>query len=72
MFQKVFPFVGWFKGYSTACMRSDMIAGFTVALVLVPQSMAYAQLAGLPPLLELPTDHRMFSPEVYVEAIKAA
>ena len=49
MFQKVFPFVGWFKGYSTACMRSDMIAGFTVALVLIPQSMAYAQLAGLPP-----------------------
>jgi MFS superfamily sulfate permease-like transporter len=49
MIQKVFPFVGWFKGYSTACMRSDMIAGFTVALVLIPQSMAYAQLAGLPP-----------------------
>src|SRR5512147_2306092 len=49
MFQKVFPFVGWFKGYSTACMRSDMLAGLTVALVLIPQSMAYAQLAGLPP-----------------------
>lgn len=49
MIQKVFPFVGWFKGYSTACMRSDMIAGLTVALVLIPQSMAYAQLAGLPP-----------------------
>ena len=49
MVQKVFPFVGWFKGYSAACMRNDMIAGFTVALVLIPQSMAYAQLAGLPP-----------------------
>jgi SulP family sulfate permease len=30
-------------------MRADLIAGITVALVLVPQSMAYAQLAGLPP-----------------------
>ena len=51
MVQKVFPFVGWFKGYSAACMRSDLIAGITVALVLIPQSMAYAQLAGLPALL---------------------
>ncbi len=29
-------------------LRADLIAGITVALVLVPQSMAYAQLAGLP------------------------
>jgi SulP family sulfate permease len=29
-------------------LRADLIAGMTVALVLVPQSMAYAQLAGLP------------------------
>ncbi|MEN8130838.1 MAG: SulP family inorganic anion transporter, partial [Pseudomonadota bacterium] len=32
-----------------ATLRADIIAGITVALVLVPQSMAYAQLAGLPP-----------------------
>jgi len=30
-------------------LRADLIAGLTVALVLIPQSMAYAQLAGLPP-----------------------
>ena len=30
-------------------LRTDAIAGLTVALILVPQSMAYAQLAGLPP-----------------------
>jgi SulP family sulfate permease len=30
-------------------LRADLIAGITVALVLIPQSMAYAQLAGLPP-----------------------
>ena len=30
-------------------LQADIIAGITVALVIVPQSMAYAQLAGLPP-----------------------
>ena len=30
-------------------LRADVVAGLTVALVLIPQSMAYAQLAGLPP-----------------------
>jgi len=33
----------------TDVIRADLIAGITVALVLIPQSMAYAQLAGLPP-----------------------
>ena len=45
---RFFPFLEWFKGYSLSGVRSDFIAGVTVALVLVPQSMAYAQLAGLP------------------------
>ena len=31
-------------------LRADAIAGLTVALILIPQSMAYAQLAGLPPI----------------------
>lgn len=33
---------------SRAALRADVVAGITVALVLVPQSMAYAQLAGMP------------------------
>ncbi len=49
MIVKVFPFLEWFKNYSTKDFRIDFIAGITVALVLIPQSMAYAQLAGLPP-----------------------
>ena len=48
MVKKVFPFIGWFKGYGFADLRADCISGLTVALVLIPQSMAYAQLAGLP------------------------
>jgi len=45
---RIFPFLTWFKGYSRDTFRADLISGLTVALVLVPQSMAYAQLAGLP------------------------
>ena len=39
----------WLEAYSAENLRHDIIAGLTVALVLIPQSMAYAQLAGLPP-----------------------
>ncbi len=47
--KRIFPFLGWFENYNTAVLRADLVAGVTVALVLIPQSMAYAQLAGLPP-----------------------
>ena len=47
--KKIFPFIFWFKNYNKGDFRSDLISGITVALVLIPQSMAYAQLAGLPP-----------------------
>jgi MFS superfamily sulfate permease-like transporter len=36
------------RGYQWGWLRSDLIAGGTVAAYLVPQAMAYAQLAGLP------------------------
>jgi len=49
MLKKIFPFLGWFKNYSLDSLKIDAISGLTVALVLIPQSMAYAQLAGLPP-----------------------
>ena len=42
-----FPFLRWFP-MSAGSVRADITAGITVALILVPQSMAYAQLAGLP------------------------
>ncbi len=48
MILKVFPFLRWFRDYDTGKFKIDLIAGITVALVLIPQSMAYAQLAGLP------------------------
>jgi sulfate permease, SulP family len=48
MLTKIFPFLKWFKGYTAGHFKTDALAGLTVALVLIPQSMAYAQLAGLP------------------------
>ena len=48
MLAKVFPFMAWFKNYDKASLQLDALSGLTVALVLIPQSMAYAQLAGLP------------------------
>jgi SulP family sulfate permease len=47
---RLFPFRSWIGELKKPeILRADLIAGITVALVLVPQSMAYAQLAGLPP-----------------------
>jgi SulP family sulfate permease len=43
------PFLHWLPEVSDrSVLRADVLAGITVALVLIPQSMAYAALAGLP------------------------
>ena len=44
---KFLPFLRWFPMKGDV-LKADFMAGLTVALVLIPQSMAYAQLAGLP------------------------
>ena len=47
--QRFLPFLDWIgQVRDPKTFRADLIAGITVALVLIPQSMAYAQLAGLP------------------------
>ncbi len=48
MIRIVFPFLAWVKELNATTLRMDFISGLTVALILVPQSMAYAQLAGMP------------------------
>jgi SulP family sulfate permease len=48
LLSRLLPCLDWFEKYNITRLRMDFIAGVTVALVLVPQSMAYAQLAGLP------------------------
>ena len=50
LYKNITPFLDWISELkNTKTVKADVIAGTTVALVLVPQSMAYAQLAGLPP-----------------------
>jgi SulP family sulfate permease len=46
------PFLAWPRP-SAPQIRADLIAGASVAVVAIPQSLAYAQLAGLPPHLGL-------------------
>ncbi len=47
------PGVAQFRYYRKAWLRGDLLAGLTVAAYLVPQVMAYATLAGLPPVAGL-------------------
>src|SRR5690625_3480456 len=50
--QKFFPFLRWGRP-TTETLRRDAIAGFSVGLVLIPQALAYASLAGMPPVTGL-------------------
>jgi len=44
-----FPILNWLPGYQSKWLRPDIIAGLTIMALLVPEGMAYAQLAGVPP-----------------------
>ncbi len=45
--------LNWLAGYRKDLLSGDLMAGFVVAIVLLPQAMAYAMLAGLPPQIGL-------------------
>jgi len=44
------PLLHWLKGYTLKDLLRDAVAGITVSAVYVPQAMAYAMLAGMPPI----------------------
>ena len=46
---RIFPFLTWITKINRHTLKADLIAGLTVAMVAIPQSLAYAQLAGVPP-----------------------
>jgi len=48
-----FPFLDWMSNYKRADLGGDLSAGITVGVMLIPQGMAYAMLAGLPPIYGL-------------------
>jgi sulfate permease, SulP family len=49
----ILPGLSQFRGYQRDWLRGDVVAGLTVAAYLVPQVMAYATVAGLPPVVGL-------------------
>jgi SulP family sulfate permease len=53
MFERLIPAVTWLQSYQRRDLKGDITAGLIVAIMLVPQGMAYAMLAGLPPVTGL-------------------
>jgi SulP family sulfate permease len=45
-----FPILTWLPSYRRGDLPADLSAGLTTAVMLIPQAMAYAMLAGLPPI----------------------
>ena len=48
-----FPFLQWLPAYNKSWFTKDILAGLTVGIILIPQGMAYAMIAGLPPVYGL-------------------
>lgn len=53
MLTKFLPILHWLPRYKKQYIASDVMAGITVGIMLIPQGMAYAMLAGLPPVFGL-------------------
>ena len=51
----IFPFIAWYKEITPATLRADIIAGITGAVIVLPQGVAFAMIAGLPPIFGLYT-----------------
>ena len=51
--QQYFPVLGWIKTYNKSLFKTDLTAGITLGVMLIPQGMAYAMIAGLPPVYGL-------------------
>lgn len=50
---RLVPIVGWLPGYRRPDLAADLRAGATVGVLVIPQAMAYAALAGVPPIAGL-------------------
>lgn len=46
---RILPFLGWARGMTPESIRADAFAGFTNAAIVLPQGVAFATIAGLPP-----------------------
>ena len=50
---RFFPILDWGRRYDKHALSSDLVAAAIVTVMLIPQSLAYALLAGLPPVVGL-------------------
>ena len=53
--QRLVPILGWLRGYRRDWLLPDFLAGLAVWAVMVPESMAYAGIVGVPPIMGLYT-----------------
>ena len=53
--KKIFPILECLPKYKLSYLKGDLFAGFTVGIILIPQGIAYAIIAGLPPIYGLYT-----------------
>ena len=61
MLRSFFPILNWLPNYKKTHFSGDLFAGLTVGVMLIPQGMAYAMLAGLPPIFGL---YAAFVPQI--------
>jgi SulP family sulfate permease len=47
--ESIFPFLAWFKLITKESIKDDFLAGLTGAVIVLPQGIAFATIAGLPP-----------------------
>jgi len=45
---RLVPILGWLRSYDRRWLRGDLIAGMTVAALIVPKNLGYAEIAGIP------------------------
>ncbi|MBO0342309.1 MAG: sulfate permease [Bacteroidota bacterium] len=53
MLKRIFPFLSWIPNYNRATLYGDFMAGVTLGIMILPQGMAYAMIAGMPPIYGL-------------------
>ncbi|GGG95091.1 sodium-independent anion transporter [Polaribacter pacificus] len=51
--KKLIPILEWLPNYTSSRFKGDLVAGITVSIILIPQGIAYAMIAGLPPIYGL-------------------
>ncbi|MCB9339140.1 MAG: SulP family inorganic anion transporter [Lewinellaceae bacterium] len=55
MFHKIFPFLTWWPSVNRTTLKADFLAGLTGAIIVLPQGIAFAIIAGMPPIYGLYT-----------------